>query len=109
MGLVLLVTAVKGVAVALGYEHVPLVSLFTYSAGFFFGACLLFGSFNFKRLCKVTGGLTILSLMALDLAKWRAGLQSLGGVIVAWVVIGSVLAFAIFVLWRRSRKNTNAG
>ena len=109
MGLVLLVIAVKGIAIALGHEHIPLVACFTYSTGLFFGACLLFGSFHFKRLCKATGGLTVLSLMALDFAKWRVGLQSLGGTLITWGVIGSVWAFVIVVLWRRSRKNTNVG
>lgn len=108
LGLCLLVTAIRGVAAALRQEHVPPAAYFTYAAGFFFGTCLVLGALNCKRLCALSGALSVLSLMGLDLAKWRAGQQSLGSVLLTWGIIAAFLTFAFFVLGKRSRKDTNA-
>src|SRR2546423_9604262 len=105
MAVVLLVIAIKGVVIALGHEHVPAAAYFSYAAGLFFGTCLLSGSFQLKLVCMVTGALTLLSLIGMDLAKWRSGLQSLADVFITWGIVGGFLAFTFFIFWRRSRKD----
>jgi hypothetical protein len=93
MGLVLLVATIRCVAIFPRPYHAPAEAYFTLSACLFFSFCLLFGGFNFKRLCIITGAFAVFSLLGLDLAKWRDGIQSLKDVFITWGIVGSFLAF----------------
>ena len=108
IGLGLIGFAIKSLAMAAGHAGVPPQFYFTMACGLFFGACLLFGGFRLKWPCVISAILTVLSLLGLDLAKWRAGQQSLGDVMVTWGIVGGIFVICILILRRRSRKKTDA-
>jgi len=100
IGLLLLLYAVRALLVATGHQHIPPQFFFSVSCGVFFGACLLFGGFHLKRLCMLSGALSVLSLFGLDIVRWWTSQKSLADVLMTWGTIAGIFVICVFILVR---------